>query len=748
MFKNDLKIAIRHLIKNKTYTLINIGGLCLGVTSALAIFLILTFELSFDTFHENAGRIFRVVRAENVFGKINYTPATPYPLPRALKLDFPEIEAVSILDRNFDASVIAIEREKGDIFRYREKSGVAFVDPEYFQIFTYQWLQGSPQTALQAPKSVVLSESLARKYFGQENVVGKTLTFNNHLDLHVTGIVKDVPENTDIPFNMLIAFHSEKRGDDHWGNTYGSVNCFLKLAEGVDPKKLESRLGEFHAKYREKEKAREVALMLQPLTRLHFDTRFKTFNRTIAPETLWSLALIGTALVLIACINFINLNTALAVHRAKEVGLRKVLGSTKPKIVRQLLGETAVITGAAILASLAFVEIVVRHLHVLLDLPRDFFEATDSAIIVFLLILFFFVTAGAGLFPALYLSRFTPVQALRRYAAKRFGAGISLRKGLVMLQFAISQALVLSAIVISTQTRYLRNVDMGFDREAVVEVRLPANDGAKLARFKTQLLQEPGIRNVSFSNTGTASMDDWGGDFVLKDSEQVQEGHAQIKFVDEDFLATYRVSLLAGEAFEPVDSIRKFLVNEAFVREAGYGQNEQAILGKYVSIWTREAPIVGIVKDFHTESLHQKIEPVIMLVENIYRQAGIKIALRDIPHELETIEQAWSSVYPEHVFDYAFLDDTIAQFYENEQRTARVIGIFTIIAIVIGCMGLFGLISYMATQRTKEIGIRKVLGATVANVTALLSKDFVKLVLLANLIAWPAAWYAMNKWLQ
>lgn len=262
------------------------------------------------------------------------------------------------------------------------------------------------------------------------------------------------------------------------------------------------------------------------------------------------------------------------------------------------------------------------------------------------------------------------------------------------------------------------------------------------------MLQHAGIRNVSFSNSGTTSQGTWGGDYVFKDGGQIKEGHAQIKFVDADFLATYQIALLAGEGFRQTDSTRRFLGNEAFAREAGYGQNERDLLGKYVKIWMREAPIIGIVKDFHTKSLHEEIKPVVFVAENIYRQVGIKIALQDIEHELETIGHVWAAVFPNDVFDYAFLDETIAKFYADEQTTTKLIGVFTIIAIAIGCMGLFGLISFMGARRTKEIGIRKVLGASVTGILALLSSELMKLILLTNLIAWPVAWYTMNKWLQ
>lgn len=745
MLKHHLKIALRNFLRNKSYTIINIGGLCLGIACALVVFQIVRFEYSFDSHHDDRDRIYRVVRMGDEFGTIRYMSAMSYPLPAALHSDFPEIENLTIVDGMIGSPVVTV-RIEGELRRFREVDGIAFVQPDYFKIFKYQWLQGSPETALSSPDRVVISKSLADKYFGGKDPLGETLTFDSK-ELQVSGIVNDVPPNTDLPFNMLIAFDAAERVDPNWGDTYGPVNCYLKLQEGTDPQELESRFHDFLRKYRDKESADKITLMLQPLSELHFDTRFGSYNRTISRTTLGSLALIAAALVLMACINFINLSTAHALNRLMEVGIRKVLGSSRAKIVWQLVGETALISFLAVLVSLAVAEIAVKKLENLVDFVPglDFFS--DPAILVFLVILFILVSIGAGLYPALYSSRFTPIATLRKNRSTLRMGGYSLRRGLVVLQFAISQTLIVSTLVISNQTDFLSNVDMGFNKDAVVEVRLPSAEDAKLERFKSELLRQTGIRSIGFSNTGTASRDDWGGDYVLKNGDQMVEEHAQIKFVDSDFFSTYEVSLLAGRLPTGSES-SSFLVNEAFARESGYGQRYADLLGKYVTIWKREAPISGVVRDFHTQSLHREIEPVVIVFENVYQQAGIKISMNDPTAEIGAIGKIWSSIYPENVFDYAFLDDSIAEFYHKEQRTANLINTFTTIAIIIGCLGLYGLVSYISTRRTKEIGIRKVLGATAVGILNLLTKDMIRPVLVANLIAWPVSWWILNNWLQ
>lgn len=730
------------------HALINVAGLSLGIAGALVVFLIIRFELSFDAYQPDSNRIFRLVRTVDEFGQTNHSPGVPYPLPRALRNDFPEIERITIVDNNFTPSVFAVTRDDGSIAKFKEEQGVAFVDPDYFKIFSYRWLLGDPDRALAAPHAMVISKGLAEKFFGGENPLGKRVVYDTSHEAQVTGVVAEVSPNSDLPFSLLISYDHEERGNDNWGSVASNVQCYLKLPAHLDPKQIESRLGAFLAKYQKADKAEKVTQHLQPLRNIHFDTRFTTFGgRTVAKATLVALGLIGALLMIAASINFVNLNTALAAKRSKEVGVRKALGSTKTRLVLHFLAETAAVMSLAIVVSLALAELVLGQLQSLLGSRLSIHLFGDAAIPLFLFALFIVVTISAGLYPALYLSRFNVSEALRNKLTAGYGEGLVLRKGLVLVQFAISQALIICTIVISRQMAYFQKADMGFNREAVVEVELPSNELAKLARFKNQLLQHTAIARVGFSNTGTASRSVWNGNYTLRDSAEVKEGRTQIKFIDQDFIATYELRLLAGEGLAVTDTLKKYIVNRTFAEEAGYGDDLEGLLGKYAKIWGREAPIAGVVTDFNTRSLHHKVEPVIMLMQNRFWQAGIKIDLKNMKGALSAIEQAWSSVYPDYVFDYAFLDDTIRRFYEDEQKTAGLMNIFAGVAILIGCLGLFGLVSYMAARRTKEIGIRKVLGADLANILAMFLKDFAYLVLLAFLVAAPAAYYFMQAWL-
>jgi ABC-type lipoprotein release transport system permease subunit len=555
---------------------------------------------------------------------------------------------------------------------------------------------------------------------------------------------------------MLIAYNFEERGNDNWSSTSSATQCYLKLPGHLDARQIETRFGAFVDKYRDKDDTEKITLSLQPLRQLHFDTRFNIFTgRTVSRESLVALGLIGLLLLVTAGINFVNLNTALAVRRSKEVGVRKALGGTRAQLVLHFLAETALIMVLAIVVSLALAELALAQLQSFLGYRLDVSSPNrlvfnlfgEAAVPVFLLTLFVSVTISAGFYPALHLSRFSASEALRNKLTTRYGEGLKLRKGLVFVQFAISQALIICTIVISSQMAYFRQADMGFNKQAVVEVALPTNELPKLERLRSRLLLHTAIKQVSFSNTGAASGNVWSSNFVMKDSAAIKEGRAHMKFIDENFIDTYELKLLIGENIAATDTLKRFVVNQTFANEVGYGENLPGLLGKYVKIWGREAPISGVVKDFNTTSLHKRLEPVIMSMQNHYWNAGVRIDLHDMKSALAAIEQAWSAVYPDYVFDYAFLDDNITEFYEEEAKTAQLTNLFTIIAIIIGCMGLFGLISYMTAQRTKEIGIRKVLGADLTNILTLFLKEFVILILLAFVLAAPVAYYFMQSWL-
>ncbi len=754
MLKNYLKITFRNLIKNKSYTLINVGGLALGIVCALVLFLIIRFEFSFDTYHARADDTYRIVREINEFGTTGHDPGIPYPLPEAVRTDFDEVEYLTIVDGNFGGRVLSYENENGQRERFRlgdwEEKGAVKVNPDYFSIFDYRWIAGNPDVALESPGTAVISQKLATTLFGDDNPMGKLITLDGSQELEITGLVYDPPENSDLPFTLFIHSQVPEWGRDNWGSTSTTVQCYLTLREGINAQNMEQQLDPFLEKYVDPEDAQRWELHMQPLSEVHFDTRYENFNfRVVSAQSLWALALIGLFLLLTACINFINLNTALAVRRSKEVGVRKVLGGSRLQLVLHFMGETLMVTLLALFCSLVMAEFILNNLQGLLGYQLELNLLADPVLLSYLAGLVVVVTVVAGLYPSLVLSGFSPIEAVRNRISSSYKEGLSLRKGLVVTQFAISQVLIIAIVVIWSQLNYFNTADMGFNKEAIVEVNLPSSSSERIESMRSGLLQHTAIRNVSYSNTSTANGNIWTGNFTIQEEDQLIENRAHIKFVDRHFIDTYGLRLVAGRqlAENSSDSLRQFVVNQAFVREAGFGTSYDKVLGKYSRIWGMEGEIVGVVEDFNTQSLHEEIEPTMLTINNRYHLAGIRINPAQISDALSAIRQEWERTYPESVFDYTFLDESIQSFYEEEQRTAQLMNSFGLIAILIGSMGLFGLVSYMANSRTKEIGIRKVLGATLADILGMLTKEFASLIIIAFLFAAPVAWYLMRQWL-
>lgn len=751
MLKNYIKIAIRNLTKNKSHSLINIAGLSLGIVCAVLIFMIVRFDLSFDTYHQNADKTYRLVYEQNRYGETSFGQGVPYPLPDALKAEFSGIEYLSVVDNNNTPSVISVEtpagQQKFNIDNLPGEYGA--VRQDYFNIFDLNWLHGDSQTALNRPGTIVLSKPVADILFGDQNPLGKTIMLDGSREMEITGIVGKIPENTDLPFSMMAYFEIPEWAVDNWGSVASSTQVYFTLKEGTEPAAIEAGLPGFVDKYELDEPGEELSYSLQPLSDIHFGNKYDNFShRVVTTAGLWTLGLIGLFLLMTACINFINLNTAVAVQRSKEVGVRKVLGCTRFQLIVYFLVETAVITLVAILCSLFLAELSSGFVESFLGYELDLGKLAGD-LFIFLSILLLVVTLFAGLYPAFVLSGFSPTEAIRNKIRASYGRGASLRKSLVVFQFTISQVLIISMIVMWNQMDYFGQVDMGFNKEAVVEVPVPEQDETTLEQFRQQLIQQTSILELTFSNTGTASQNVWSGSFELYDDDQILEGQTQVKFVDEYFTETYELEIVSGEDFVPAssDSVTQIMVNEAFARNNGFSDDYNQLIGKEVKFWSYRATVTGIIKDFNTQSLHAQIQPVIMVVDERYAISGIRINTANTGQALQQIQDAWTAAFPQYVFEYQFLDDTVREFYEDEQKGVQLINAFTVIAIIIGCLGLFGLISYMASTRTKEIGIRKVLGAATTDIIQIFSKEITVLIIVAFIIAAPLAYFLMSSWL-
>ncbi len=756
MLGNYVKTSIRQFRRSKAHTLIILTGLSLEFLCAVIIFQKVRFELSYGTQHVDAERIHRIVHESDEFGEIDYTRGVPYPLVDAFREDFPAVELVTIVDRNFQEPVIAIDRPNGEVARFREDGMVGFADAEFFDIFTYEWKQGNPATAFQAPRSVVLSETLVHKYFGEDvEVMGRTIRYNADLPLTVTGVVADPPRNNMMPLHMIMSFNlgeEHNRSNDNWGSISSSVQTFIKLPAGMTAASIDAQLGDFIARHMDADDADEVRYFLQALPDIHFDTRFgeNDGQPVTSKNAILALGLIGLVLLLTACINFINLSTVLVFKRAREVGVRKVLGGTPGQIISYFMTETALVTGLALIIALVLATPVA-------NLTRDFIgegfsvnPLMDPWLALFALAAAAVLTVGSGLYPSFLLSRLRPTVAIRGSADQKPGAFLTMRRGLVVVQFAISQVLIISTLAAMWQIQHLHNLPLGYDTEAVVEFAIPERDETRLETMKDRMLQSTAIQHVTYSNSGASSGNTWAGNFHYeRDGERI-ENNTQMKLADPDYVETYGMTILAGADFDviPPDSLTHFVVNEAFVELMGYTSPDEAI-GTVVDAWNWQGTIGGVIRNFNTNSLRQEIEPTLLVPTLRYGQRGAaKINTAQLDGALATIEQAWQDAFPDYVFEYQFLDESIADFYRGEQRMQRLVQVFSFIAILIGCIGLFGLISYTTSQRSKEVGIRKVLGASVTSIVGLFAREFALMVVIGFVLSAPLAYYIMGQWLE
>ena len=769
MIRSFLITTLRGLLKNKPYFFINTLGLALGVCGALIIFTKIRYELSFDRFHTKAERIYRLNTDEHSANGDNYEPGTYYPVAHLLRNEYPELLESVTHTKYEEEGQVTLEASTGPV-RFKEK-GIGFVEPQFLEMFEFcaddRWLAGNPNTALVDKNSVVLTQTLAQKYFQPQgdysHVLGRRLSYENKIDLVVTGVIEDLPPNTDFPFNLLMPYaalegYDEFYSIDKWNFLADNVQCYVLLAEDYSSDQLTASLPEFAKKYMG-EKAERISFNLQPLSDIHFNPRYGNFTgRIMRYEVLWSLAIVAILLIITACINFVNLATAQSVKRSKEVGIRKVLGSSRKQLVTFFLGETFIITAFAVLMALGAAEAFLFKFHHVLDIAAGVNLAGLPATYLFLCIVALGVTLLAGLYPAWVLSAFRPVFALKNSFSSPMGGrtkSFSLRKGLVVVQFAISQILIIGTLVVSQQMQYFQNKSLGFDKDAIVLASLPDTLGAdKLDALKNQLLDNPHIRQVSFGIGSPTAENNLDTKFKMTSMAEDEQGYAtEVKTIDADYVATFDLQMAAGRALSPPDlQHKRALVNETLVKTAGFTQAEEAI-GEQIIILGDTYEIIGVVKDFHMHSFHEEINPCVLLYfPQFLWEAAIKIntggGMQNVQEAIAHLENVWNTSFPEYVFDYQFLDDYLATNYEQENKTFRYFQLFAGLAILIGCLGLYGLVSFMAEQKTKEVGIRKVLGASVRSIMALFSKEYILLIMLAFFVAAPLAYYFMHNWLE
>ena len=759
MFKNYFKIALRNLVRHKAFSIINITGLAIGIASCLLLFTVIKYELSYDQFQPDYHQIQHVVTQDKSGDGIEYTPGIPFPALQALRMDFPEMITGSLY-ASYGSQVTVLGDANATIDagkKFIEETGFFFCDPEFFRVFKYDFLVGSAAD-LKQPNVTVLTQKNAEKYFGEwKNAVGKFLKLDNAVTVKVVGILKNIPANTDYPLGIVTSFETVKSNPDtyfyskEWGATTSNFQLFMLLPKNITKDQVNSRLTAFSKKYYNPDDSERRSSFLQPLSEVHFDKRFQSLSdHVIEKSTLWTLGLIGIFIILMACINFINLSTAQAVGRSKEIGIRKVLGGYRWQLIRQVMSETVLIVLVSVLFAIGIVMLClpfIKHIASIQE-PLPLFNWST---LLFLLGIIISVTLFAGLYPAMTLSGFNPVLALKNKITSATVGGISIRRGLVVSQFAISQVLIIGTIIAVSQMNFVKNADLGFNKEALLIIN-SNNDSTSQARqetFKQKLLQMPGVKSVTFSSDVPSSQNNSGTNFGF-DHKPEPEFTLYTKFGDEDYFKTFGLQLLAGRGFNKSDTINEVVVNETLMKKLGIKSPEEMI-GKELKYGGRGnwKTIVGVMKDFKTNSLREDIKPLALAeFRKQYQVATVKMNSTNIPKTRAAVEIAWNQTFPEYAFTSNYLDENIAEFYKQEDQLALLYKLFAGIAIFISCLGLYGLVSFMAVQKTKEIGVRKVLGASIKNIIFLFSKEFTILILIGSVIAVPVAYFMMNSWLQ
>ncbi len=764
MFSNYFKTAFRSLWRKKSFTVLNVIGLAVGIAASLLIFLVISNELGYDGYHTNKNRIYRVVGTlqNSSNGEItDHMSAVPIPFHDAFRQDFPAFEKSASIANLGQGQIYVPGKDLSDEKRFKENDGMFFSEPEIFSIFDYTWLVGNA-TALTEPNTAVINETLANKYFTDyKQAVGKTVQlWSFRIPLRIVGVFKDLPGNTDIPVRLAASFATLRTfmphiftDKDAW--TYGNGGqCFALLKEGQQIAPQQAQLPSFVKKYYPPTQANaKRALAFQPLKDVHLNKDFYTFkNDALAVKELWALGLIGLFLLLVACINFINLATAQSVNRAKEIGVRKVLGSGRGQLMRQFLTETGLITVVALLLGCLLAQVSLPLLSDLMQKTLSPQFLLSPATLLFLLAAAVLVTLLAGFYPALVVSGFQPIMALKSKVSAKSVGGISLRRGLVVLQFAIAQLLVIGTLVVVKQMKYFRDSSMGFDKAGVLFVDLPSDSSLKVKYpvLKTRMLEIPGISDASFCMDPPSDFGAHGTSFYFDNDPLKKDFDITFKLADTSFYKLFGVKIVEGRMPFASDTVRELLLNETAAKKLGF-KNPHDILGKMMGFdeGGMRYPVVGVIKDFNSKSLREQIAPLVISSQfSSYNLLALKVNMANMSTALPQVQKLFSEIYPTYMYDPYFFDEKIQRFYQSEEVTAQLFKVFAFLAIFLSCLGLYGLVSFMAVQKTKEVGIRKVLGASVQNIVYLFSKEFTLLILIAFLIAAPIGYYFMNGWLS
>ncbi len=721
--------------KNKGYTFINILGLAVGLSAVILLLLLIQFEISFDKFHDKADRIFQIYRSGEGYSR--FVTLTPAPLAPAMEKDFPE---VLVATRFRPTSNVHISYDRKNFF----EKGFVFADPSMFKMFSFELLKGDPNTSLIEPYSVIISESMVEKYFNDEEPIGKTISYRETYNFKVTGVLKNIPQNSNFDIDFIAPFTTLQKMDSFYNLSNWLANShftYVLLRENTSTKNLENKFPEFLRSYLEKEEASKVQLSFMPLTKIHLQSdRIKL---------IYIITSVAFLILLIACMNYINLATARAAQRMREIGIRKAIGANKSQLIKQFLGESIIHTLFAFLLAICLVSILILSFNSFVERDLNFNLLENRQFLAWLVVLITGVGLFAGGYPAFTISAFKPSSILmKKFTVAKDSV---FRNILVIVQFSISVILIVAFLIINQQMNFIRNRDLGFQKNQVVVVDIRDNKiRQNMDAIQNVLKTNPNIVTVAPSRflpneTGASTLADWSGKLADKKQE------IYVNFVDYDFVELYGIDIIEGRNFStefPSDASGAFLLNESAVKAIGWKSPIGKELTHFVSEKTGQ--VIGVVKDFHMLSLHHNIEPLCLDLDNSRANTylSIKIKGNNIPDTISHIRETLAKFSPQYPFKYNFFDEIFDSQYQLELKTEKIFSLFAVLAIFIACLGLFGLASFSSIQRTKEIGIRKVLGASISGVVILLSKQFCKWVLIANIVALPIAYFSMNRWLQ
>jgi len=744
MLKNYFKIALRNLWRHKAFSILNIIGLAVGMSAAFLIYQYVRFESSYDKFHTKSDHIYRLVADLESTSATLHWSSTSMPMALNLKADYPEVADYVRLN----STNMLIRR--GDV-KFQEQ-GTVYADSSLFSIFDFPLLQGDPASALKTPFSVVLSQTTAKKYFGDANPIGQTLLFaDSGFHATVTGVMKDLPENSSIKANLFVSMSTRKRFRDsldyRWGNF--SIQSYLLLRPGTDPASLQAKLKPFmerHVGEKLKAQQQNYILFLERLKDVYWSTRggFVSGSRS----NVYIFSVVGLFLLLIACINFVNLTTARAAERAKEVGIRKVIGALKRQLTGQFLGESLILCLISFVISLGLCALALSLFNQLAGKTISTGVFSQPAYIGTLLLTALVIGLLAGIYPALVLSSFKPIASLKG-SFRTSKKGLFLRKSLVIAQFTISISMIIGTVVVYSELNYMRSRDLGFSKDQML-VLDTYNDPHKVA-FRQEISSLPNVQSTAFSGA-VPGAGTYGAYTKVENSRgEMQVANLDLTYVDFGFMEQYKMKLVAGRTFSKdiaTDTMQAMILNEKAVKLFGY-PNAQAAIGRRFDQWGKKGLIIGVIKDYNFNGLQQEITPLSICLDfNDCNFLSVKVGINNLPATIATIKKKWDQLGPVRPLEYFFLDESFDKQYRSEERFGRLFINFAVLTIFISCLGLLGLSSYSTLQRTKEVGVRRVMGASVGGIVRLLSVDFLKLVLIAFLIAAPIAWYVMGKWLQ